>query len=141
MGALNQRAIARMEATSRGWSTRLLDDMAEKSEVDFIDDFAARIPVEVIGNLLDIPRAERGPLRAWSIAILSGLEPKPTPEMLERGNRAVVEFVAYLETLVEERRKQARRPGERRADAAHPGRAGRRAAERAPSSTTTASFS
>ena len=65
-------------------------------EVDFIDSFAARIPVEVIGNLLDIPGDERGPLRAWSIAILSGLEPKPSAEMLERGNRAVVEFKEYL---------------------------------------------
>ena len=40
---------------------------------DLIDDFAAAIPVEVIGNLLDIPRNERGPLRQWSLAILGAL--------------------------------------------------------------------
>jgi cytochrome P450 len=107
MGAVNQRAIARMEAGVVTLVERLLEDFSQK--VDFISEFAARIPVEVIGNLLDIPRDERGPLRGWSIAILSALEPRPTPAMLERGNRAVREFVAYLEDLIAERR---RRPGD-----------------------------
>jgi len=111
MGALNQRAIARMEAGV----VRLVDGLLDRfsHEVDFIDAFAARIPVEVIGNLLDIPAGERGPLRAWSIAILSGLEPRPTPEMLERGNRAVVEFKDYLGRLVDARR---RKPGDPESD-------------------------
>jgi len=73
--------------------------------VNFIDDFAAQIPIEVIGNLLCIPHAERGPLRGWSVAILSGLEPKLTPQMLEAGNRAVTEFIACLKELVAARRK------------------------------------
>ena len=113
MGALNQRAIARMEAQVVSLVDRLLAAMAEKGRVDLIEDFAARIPVEVIGNLLAVPHAERGPLRAWSLAILSGLEPRPSAEMLERGNRAVREFVAYLEGLIEARRKQ---PGDRESD-------------------------
>jgi cytochrome P450 len=112
MGALNQRAIARMEAGVASLVERLLDSFPT-GEFDFIDSFAARIPVEVIGNLLDIPGDERGPLRAWSIAILSGLEPKPSAEMLERGNRAVVEFKAYLAHLVDQRRRQ---PGDPESD-------------------------
>jgi hypothetical protein len=111
MGALNQRAIARMEAGVRDLVDRLLD--AFTPQVDFIEAFAARVPVEVIGNLLDIPREERAPLRAWSLAILSGLEPRPTPEMLERGNRAVVEFKDYLARLVDARRKS---PGDPQSD-------------------------
>jgi len=107
MGALNQRAIAKMEAGVVALVDRLID--AFEPGIDFIDAFAARIPVEVIGNLLDIPASERGPLRAWSIAILSGLEPRPTPEMLERGNRAVAEFKDYLARLVDARR---RKPGD-----------------------------
>ncbi len=87
----------------------LLDGAEEKREIDLIDDFAAAIPVEVIGNLLDVPRDERGPLRGWSLAILGALEPFPTAERLTDGNRAVVDFLAYLEGLVAERR---RRPGD-----------------------------
>ena len=111
MGALNQRAIARMEAGVVALVDQLLDHFGK--EINFIDDFAARIPVEVIGNLLDIPKDERAPLRAWSIAILSGLEPRPTPAMLERGNRAVIEFKDYLARLVDARRKH---PGDYESD-------------------------
>ncbi len=111
MGALNQRAIARREAGVTQLVENLLDGFT--AEIDFIESFAARIPVEVIGNLLDIPGGERGSLRAWSIAILSGLEPRPSAEMLERGNRAVVDFKGYLARLVDERR---RTPGDPESD-------------------------
>jgi cytochrome P450 len=105
MGALNQKAIARMEANVVRLVDALLEEMAAQREVNFIDAFAARIPIEVIGNLLCIPHEERGPLRGWSVAILSGLEPQLTPAMLAAGNRAVTEFIDYLEGLVAARRK------------------------------------
>jgi cytochrome P450 len=113
MGALNQRAIARMEADVARLVDALLEEMADKREFNFIDAFAANIPIEVIGNLLDVPRADRGPLRGWSVAILSGLEPKLTPAMHEAGNRAVTEFVAYLKQLIAARRKK---PGDYESD-------------------------
>jgi cytochrome P450 len=109
MGALNQRAIARMEPDVARLVDDLLERMAGMRELNFIDSFASSIPVEVIGNLLDVPRDERGPLRGWSIAILSGLEPRLTPEMLAAGNRAVHEFIDYLRSLIAARR---RRPGD-----------------------------
>src|SRR4029079_8791774 len=67
------------------------------------------IPVEIIGNLLGVPHAQRGPLRGWSLAILGALEPRLTPQQEELGNRSVREFVDYLRVLVAERR---RRPGD-----------------------------
>jgi cytochrome P450 len=114
MGALNQRAIARMEAGVAALVESLLDEMqAHGSRADLIGDFAARIPVEVIGNLLDVPHAERGPLRDWSLAILSALEPAPGADVLERGHTAVREFLAALESLVQRRRAA---PGDPQAD-------------------------
>ena len=110
MGALNQRAIARMEKQVADLVEKLLDDISVKTEIDLIGDFAARIPVEVIGNLLDIPHSERGPLRDWSIAILSGLEPKLTPEMQQRGNQAVLDFTFFLQKLIEARSKKPGNP-------------------------------
>lgn len=105
MGAVNQKAIARMEPNVARLVDKLLEEMAAKREVNFIDEFAAQIPIEVIGNLLDIPHEERGPLRGWSVAILSGLEPALTPEMFASGNRAVTEFIDFLKRLVAARRK------------------------------------
>ena len=113
MGALNQRAIARMEQDVVTLVDRLLAGLGDAREADFIEDFALQIPIEVIGNLLAVPRSERGPLRGWSIAILSGLEPAPDAALLERGNRAVSEFKDYLRGLVAERK---RTPGDPEVD-------------------------
>jgi cytochrome P450 len=105
MGALNQRAIARMEAGVAALVEGLLDQMQDRmARSDLIADFAARIPVEVIGNLLAIPHDERGPLRDWSLAILGALEPAPGAQVLAHGNAAVSAFLAYLEGLVAARR-------------------------------------
>lgn len=113
MGALNQRAIARMESGLTSLVAVLLDELADQPAPDLIEHFAARIPVEVIGNLLDVPHAERGPLRDWSLAILSALEPAPGPEILARGHAAVAGFSAYLRDLIARRRRQ---PGDPDAD-------------------------
>jgi cytochrome P450 len=113
MGALNQRAIARMERDVITLVDKLLARMGEAREADLIEDFALQIPIEVIGNLLAVPRSERGPLRGWSIAILSALEPAPDAGLLARGNRAVSEFKDYLRGLVAER---TRNPGDPEAD-------------------------
>ncbi|MCL1628334.1 cytochrome P450 [Roseibaca sp. V10] len=100
--ALTPRAIARMEPGLMATVDRLLDRMGPR--VDLIEEFASAIPVEIIGNLLDVPLSERGPLRDWSLAILGALEPAPGPEVLAQGNRAVEDFTAYLEGLVARRR-------------------------------------
>ncbi|WP_291684831.1 cytochrome P450 [Bradyrhizobium sp.] len=108
MGALSPRAIAEMEPYLIALVDRLLDDLAAKGDVDLIDDFASAIPIEVIGNLLDVPREERDPLRDWSLAILGALEPVISAEAFARGNIAVKDFLGYLEVLVARRRA---RPG------------------------------
>jgi cytochrome P450 len=105
LGALSQRHIAAMEPGLVALVDGLLDAMAAKRGVDLIDDFAASIPIEVIGNLLRVPRDERGPLRGWSLAILGALEPVLTAERGAAGNRAVTEMLAYLKGLVDDRRK------------------------------------
>ena len=109
VGALTSRAIVEMEAAVEELVARLLDRAERLGRFDLIGDFAAAIPVEVIGNLLGVPHDERGPLRDWSLAILGALEPSITPEMFAAGNRAVVEFIDYLRILVAARR---RRPGD-----------------------------
>lgn len=109
-GAMTARAIGDMEQPIIALVDRLLDVIAEKGGGDLIEDFAAAIPIEVIGNMLGVPHSERGPLRGWSLAILGALEPAPGPERLATGERAVAEFVGYLEGLVRERRQHPRDP-------------------------------
>ena len=111
--ALSPRAIAEMEPALIVLVDRLLDQAQEKRQVDLIEEFAAAIPIEIIGNLLGVPRQDRAPLRAWSLAILSALEPAISSEVFERGNHAVCEFLDYLAILFAARR---RHPGDPQRD-------------------------
>ena len=111
--ALTPRAIAQMEPGLIVAVDHLLDVMEGKPEVDLIEDFAATIPIQIIGNLLDVPEDEREPLRDWSLAILGALEPSLSEEDLARGHQAVEEFKEYLRDLVARRRAQ---PGDPETD-------------------------
>jgi cytochrome P450 len=110
MGALSPRAIAEMEPDLIALVDRLLDTIAAKANFELIGDFAAAIPIQVIGNLLDVPMEEREPLRDWSLAILGALEPVIPAEVFARGNAAVKDFLAYLEILVARRRANPGNP-------------------------------
>jgi len=105
VGALSPNALRALEPGVTALVDRLLEQLQERRRFDLIEDFAAAIPVEVIGNLLRVPREDRGPLRAWSLAILGALETELSAEQRARGDHAVVEFTAYLRGLVADRRR------------------------------------
>ena len=109
-GALGPRAIAEMEDSLVALVERLLDDLEARGEGDLIEDFASAIPIEVIGNLLGVPQADRGPLRRWSLTILGALEPAISQAALDAANAAIAEFLDYLEILVAERRARLGNP-------------------------------
>ena len=109
-GALAPRAIAGMDVVVQQLVDRLIEDLAARQQagkpIDAVAHFAQNIPIEVIGNLLAIPRAEREPLRDWSLAILGALEPEISQQQFDAGESAVREFLAYLEALVARRRAE-----------------------------------
>jgi cytochrome P450 len=109
-GALTPNALKAMTPAVTALIERLGDALAEKGRFDLIEDFSAAIPVEVIGNLLGVPREQRASLRAWSLAILGALDPALTMEQLARGQQAVKEFLAFTKALVDERRGDLRGP-------------------------------
>ena len=104
VGALTPAAIRGIAAGLEQLVDRLCGRMAAQGEVDLIADFAAAIPVEVIGNLLGVPAEAREPLRDWSLAILGALDPAPSAEALALGNRSVSEFLDFTAQLIAARR-------------------------------------
>jgi cytochrome P450 len=111
--AFTPRALKTLQPRIEALVDRLLDRAAERGSLDLIDDFAAAIPLQLIGDMLGVPSDERGPLRGWSLAILGALEPVLGRAQFERGVTAVAEFKAYLIDLIDRRiHEQHRREGE-----------------------------
>ena len=101
--AFTPRALKALQPRVEALIDRLLDALAARGQFDLIEDFAAAIPVQLIGDMLGVPEDERGPLRQWSLAILGALEPVLSSEQFTRGVTAVEGFKAYLAGLAERR--------------------------------------
>lgn len=111
--AFTPKALAALEPRVVRFVDELLDRALARGGMDVVDDFAAALPVQLIGDMLGVPGGERGPLRGWSLAILGALEPLPGADRLAAGNQAVEEFKAYLRRLIADRRRRpSTDPGE-----------------------------
>jgi len=101
--AFTPRALRELQTRIEDLVDRLLEIAAERGEIDVIADFAAAIPIQLIGDMLGIPQGEREPLRGWSLAILGALEPVLSREQFDTGVRAVAEFKDYLSDIIARR--------------------------------------
>ncbi|MFL5083628.1 MAG: cytochrome P450 [Xanthobacteraceae bacterium] len=110
--AFTPRTLKALQPRIEALVDRLLDRAAARGGMDLIAEFAAAIPLQLIGDMLGIPDDERGPLREWSLAILGALEPVLSSAQLERGTQAVDEFKAYLRRLIARRPRSSRDEGE-----------------------------
>nr|WP_306420414.1 cytochrome P450 [Heyndrickxia oleronia] len=72
--------------------------MRNKETVDFIEEYAFPIPIRVICELLGIPSEDRLDFQRWSNVIV---EISDSP----RYDEAMVEFMAYLEKMIEKKRE------------------------------------
>jgi cytochrome P450 len=89
----------------------LLDAALERGEVDLVADYAYPLPVQIIVEMLGVPAADHEQFRVWSHALARGLDPDflLPPEAVQQRLGAILSFVQYFASLIEERRKK---PGE-----------------------------
>ena len=103
--AFTPRALKLLEPRFVEMVEEMLDEAEARGGMDVVTDYAAGLPVQIIGDMLGIPKSERGPLRDWSLAILGALEPVPSAAALDWGNRSVTEFSDYLTFHIDRYRK------------------------------------
>lgn len=83
----------------------LVDRLEERQRFDLMTDFAQALPLNLVGDMLGVPAAERAPLADWAVLILGALEPSLTEENFKKGCVAVDEFKSYLRALIARKRK------------------------------------
>lgn len=81
----------------------LLEQAASGAAVDYVDEFAGKLPMDVISELMGVPEADRVQVRAWADGVMhreEGVTDVP-PEAVE----ASLNLIVYYQAMVEERRK------------------------------------
>ncbi|TQM01635.1 cytochrome P450 [Pseudonocardia kunmingensis] len=79
----------------------LLDEAEDRVELDFVDDFAARIPIALITRILGVPPEDGDLLRAMGLTVLLPLNPTVSPETVRAGHEGAAQFIDYLDEHVQ----------------------------------------
>ncbi|MFP6641798.1 MAG: cytochrome P450, partial [Myxococcota bacterium] len=96
------RRVAALEPRIREITCRYLDAQVGSGGFDVIADFAGRLPMDVIGELLGVPSADRTDLCTWADLLVhreEGLRDVPP-----QGREAFGKIRAYFKELIAERR-------------------------------------
>ncbi|MDX2167850.1 MAG: cytochrome P450 [Deltaproteobacteria bacterium] len=101
------RRVAELEPRVRVIAAEHLDAVRDRARWDAIDDFAGRLPMDVISEMLGIPRPDREPLRAWADAVVHREE--GVSGRTAAAGAAAREMMTYFARMIAQRRA---RPGD-----------------------------
>ena len=102
--AFTRKALAAFVPRITGLVDEYLDRLEDQGEMEVVEEFSFRLPIEVVCDLLGVPRQDRELIRGWAHSILTALEPTLVQKQLDDGNQAVVDFKQYLRDLIAYRR-------------------------------------
>jgi cytochrome P450 len=100
------RRVQALEPRVRALAEGYLDAFAERGACDFIAEFAGRLPMDVVSELLGVPEADRATLRRWADLVVhreEGVRGLP-PAAAESALR----MLAYFTEMLADRRGRAR---------------------------------
>jgi len=100
------RRVTDLEPRIRELSTEHLDRLIAAGRADIIQDFAGKLPMDVVSELLGVPQADRDTLRHLADAVLHREEGKQ--EIPASAMQATGQLLTYFRTLVGERKQQRR---------------------------------
>jgi hypothetical protein len=102
--AFTPRRVAELEPRIRLLTDQYVDRFIEARQCDFIQDFSAKLPMDVVSEMLGVPPDDRDTLRTWADLVLHR-EPDMS-EVPPAGIAASGNLLRYFATLVTTRRRQ-----------------------------------
>ena len=98
------RRVAALEGHVRAVCDAVIDEVCEQGSCDFVRDIAAPLPLNMIGDLLGVAAEDRAMLLRWSEDMLRS-QGDPDPDALGAAMVAFSEYTAYMEPVLDERRR------------------------------------
>lgn len=111
----NHAFNARLVRTLGDWAAGIIDEMMagalSRDRVEWIDAFAAALPLQVVSDMLGIPHDRKNDFRRWTQAVMdmfavaAGLDPDEVPGFFED----LLEFGNYMDVLAAQRKGKPNR--------------------------------
>jgi pulcherriminic acid synthase len=98
---VGRNAMALINAFTELHARRIAGQAAAVGEIDIVDDFATRLPLNVILDVLDLPQEAHEMFHQWYPAMMNGIN--GGPELRALGVAANAEYHAYLDPLIDAR--------------------------------------
>jgi hypothetical protein len=102
--AFTPKSILAKRAEIEAIAARLLAEVAQKPDFDFISDYAAPFPIYVIGDMLGLPRSDMPQFRQWSEDLIFVFNPLRSPDEDQRQLAAFAGLDAYFADAIAQRR-------------------------------------
>lgn len=104
--AFSPRSIAAFEPMVRTITTRLIDSWIDRARIEFVEDFAVPLPVEVIARALNVPEDRLEDFRRWSDATVLTFGATPTIDERIAAIHTVHELQRFFLAAIDDRRRQ-----------------------------------
>jgi len=101
--AFTPRRVAEMEGSIRAIAVEHLDAALEGGPFDFVADFAGRMPMDVISEMIGVPRADRAELRRLADLLVERIE--GLNDVPPAGVEAAFAMAGYFDDMVKARRR------------------------------------
>ena len=98
--------VAEMEGHIRSIALEHLEPALERGTFDFVADFAGKLPMDVISELVGVPRADRAEIRRLADVVVHRED--GVLDVPPAGMEAALALVDYYQGMVDERRRSRR---------------------------------
>ncbi|MBV5245555.1 cytochrome P450 [Mycolicibacterium sp. PAM1] len=80
----------------------MLEAAASGATVDYVDEFAGKLPMDVISELMGVPNADRAQVRAWADAVMHRED--GVTDVPDSAIEASLNLIVYYQEMVKQRR-------------------------------------
>ncbi|WJE55050.1 cytochrome P450 [Bacillus cereus] len=101
--AFTPKMISQLDEQIQHITDTLLDHVEFKHSLNLVNDYAFPLPINVISEMLGIPKDDQEKFRIWSHAVIASPE---TPEEIKEMEEKLYEFITYLQYLVDVKREE-----------------------------------
>jgi cytochrome P450 len=100
------RMVKKWEEVFQAITDETLDTIALRGECDFVEDIAVPLPLILIAEMIGIRKEDRERFHQWSDAMIASQGNLDKPEVLAASGKAAVEYITYVNEVIDSRRKE-----------------------------------